>query len=67
MFAYIAGSPTVLIEYYGIAPQHYGWVFGSNALGLITASQLNARMLQRHSSDLLPVYWPLLNINVIRS
>ncbi|WP_148716015.1 multidrug effflux MFS transporter [Chitinolyticbacter meiyuanensis] len=50
MFGYIAGSPTVLIEQYGIAPQHYGWVFGLNALGLIAASQLNARQLK--SQDL---------------
>ncbi|GAB3258589.1 multidrug effflux MFS transporter [Chitinimonas naiadis] len=49
MFAYIAGSPLVLIQQYGIAPQHYGWVFGSNALGLIAASQLNVRLLARTS------------------
>ncbi|WP_374538982.1 multidrug effflux MFS transporter [Chitinimonas taiwanensis] len=49
MFAYIAGSPSVLIAQYGISPQHYGWVFGANALGLIAASQLNARQLARHA------------------
>ncbi|HEY9104452.1 multidrug effflux MFS transporter [Chitinimonas sp.] len=49
MFAYIAGSPLVLIQQYGIAPQHYGWVFGSNALGLIAASQINARLLGKHA------------------
>lgn len=48
MFAYIAGSPHVLMQVHGIAPQHYGWIFGSNALGLIAASQLNARLLRRH-------------------
>lgn len=47
MFAYIAGSPFVLIDLYGIAPQHYGWFFGANAFGLIAASQLNARLLKK--------------------
>lgn len=45
MFAYIAGSPFVLIEFYQIPPQHYGWFFGANAVGLIAASQINARLL----------------------
>ncbi|HUO44693.1 MAG TPA: Bcr/CflA family multidrug efflux MFS transporter [Burkholderiales bacterium] len=45
MFAYIAGSPFVLIDLYRIPPQHYGWIFGSNAFGLILASQLNGRFL----------------------
>jgi DHA1 family bicyclomycin/chloramphenicol resistance-like MFS transporter len=47
MFAYIAGSPFVLMTIYRIPPQHYGWAFGLNALGLIAASQLNARSLRR--------------------
>lgn len=46
MFAYIAGSPHVLMQVHGIAPQDYGWIFGSNAFGLIAASQLNARLLK---------------------
>ncbi len=45
MFAYIAESPFVLIELYGIPAQAYGWVFGANATGLIAASQLNGRLL----------------------
>ena len=48
MFAYIAGSPFVLIQIYGIPATDYGWVFGSNALGLISASQLNTRLLRRY-------------------
>jgi len=51
MFAYIAGSPFVIIELYGVAPQDYGWIFGANALGLIAASQLNRRLLLRYSGD----------------
>lgn len=47
MFAYIAGSPYVFIELYGVSPEHYGWLFGSNALGLVLASQVNGRLLHR--------------------
>ena len=47
MFAYIAGSPFVLIKLYGISPQHYGWFFGANAFGLIASSQVNARLLKK--------------------
>lgn len=47
MFAYIAGSPFVLIQLYGIPAQHFGWVFGLNALGFVLASQVNARLLKR--------------------
>ncbi|TBU90948.1 multidrug effflux MFS transporter [Phytopseudomonas dryadis] len=53
MFAYIAGSPFVFIELYGIAAEHYGWLFGSNAAGFILAAQLNAWLVSRHG----PGYW----------
>ena len=50
MFAYIAGSPFVFIELYGVRPDRYGLLFGTNALGLILASQLNHVLLRRYSS-----------------
>lgn len=49
MFAYIAGSPFVLIELYGIPAEHFGWVFGLNALGFVVTSQVNARLLKTRS------------------
>lgn len=51
MFAYISGSPFVVIELYGVAPQRYGWIFGTNALGLIAASQINRWLLRRYRAD----------------
>ncbi len=51
MFAYIAGSPFVLIELHGIDPSHYGFVFGANALGLIGMSQVNARLVRARPLD----------------
>ena len=48
MFCYITASPRVLIEVYGLSPQQYSLVFGSNALGLIACSQLNRWLLNRY-------------------
>jgi DHA1 family bicyclomycin/chloramphenicol resistance-like MFS transporter len=50
MFAYISGSPQVFIDIHGVPAQHYGWLFGLNAFGLIAASQVNRRLLRRHSA-----------------
>src|SRR5690606_11447579 len=50
MFAYISGSPFVFIELNGVAPEHFGWLFGANAVGLILASQINRRLLTRYEN-----------------
>lgn len=49
MFAYIAGSPFVLIQLNGVPTESFGWLFGANALGFVITSQINARLLKRHS------------------
>lgn len=46
MFAYIAGSPFVFIELYAVPAEHYGWLFGSNALGFVIMAQINARLVR---------------------
>lgn len=51
MFAYIAGSPFVVIELHGLSSTDYGWIFGANAVGLIGASQVNRLLLRRLDSD----------------
>lgn len=53
MFAYIAASPFIFIELYGVSPQHYGWLFGLNAAGFILSAQLNGWLLRLHG----PGYW----------
>ncbi|WP_095078264.1 multidrug effflux MFS transporter [Pseudomonas sp. Irchel s3h17] len=53
MFAYIAGSPFVFIKLYGVPPEHFGWLFGSNAAGFILVAQLNARLLSRRGPAFL--------------
>lgn len=52
MFAYITGSPHLLIKLYGLSPSQYSLVFGANAFGFIAASQINAWLLRRGFSML---------------
>lgn len=47
MFAYISGSSFVFIELNGIVPERFGLLFGTNAVGLIAAAQLNRWLLTR--------------------
>jgi DHA1 family bicyclomycin/chloramphenicol resistance-like MFS transporter len=47
MFAYIAGSPFVFMELFHIEAQHYGWIFGGNAVGLVISSQINRHLLKK--------------------
>lgn len=47
MFAYISGSPFVLQEIFQVSPQMYSVIFGVNAMGLITASQITGRLAGR--------------------
>ena len=55
LFAYLVCSPAVLMERHGLGPVAYGMAFGANALGLIIASQVIARLVRRRSpADLLP-------------
>ena len=49
LFAYIAGSPFVFIEYFGLTETQYGWAFGLNAFGFILGSQVNRFWLKVRS------------------
>ncbi len=46
MFAYITGSPFVFIKLFGVPAEYFGWIFGSNALGMIALSQVNAKLVR---------------------
>jgi DHA1 family bicyclomycin/chloramphenicol resistance-like MFS transporter len=46
MFAFITGSPFVFIKLFGIPAEHYGWIFGSNALGMVALSQINGKLVR---------------------
>ncbi len=47
LLAYISGSPFVFIELFHVSPSHFGLYFGVNAIGIMTASQINRWLAQR--------------------
>ncbi|WP_262282001.1 multidrug effflux MFS transporter [Micromonospora sp. MA102] len=49
LFAYVAGSSFVFQQRYGLDEQQFGLAFGAGAVGLITATQLNVRLLRRYT------------------
>lgn len=51
LYAYIAGSPHVFMELYGVSEKQYGWIFGIIAMGLVTASQINTLLLKKYTSQ----------------
>jgi DHA1 family bicyclomycin/chloramphenicol resistance-like MFS transporter len=53
MFCYIAGSPFVLEDIYGVSPQLFSAVFAANACGIVAASQVNHKLLERFSPRVL--------------
>ncbi len=46
-FTYLSNAPQILIGNFHIPPDHFGYYFGANAIGLIGASQVN-RVLLSH-------------------
>jgi DHA1 family bicyclomycin/chloramphenicol resistance-like MFS transporter len=51
MFAYIVGSPFIFMDYFHTSTGAFGYFFGINALGLVLAAQVNARLVRYFSSD----------------
>ena len=56
MFAYFAGSPFVFIQLYRVPPQHYGFLFAVNVVGLMVGAAVNSRLVLRYGSDRLLRY-----------
>ncbi|MFJ1229951.1 multidrug effflux MFS transporter [Yersinia proxima] len=52
-YAFITGSPFVYITYFGVDPQHYGWLFALNIVGLMAVSMINRRMVHRYPLESL--------------
>jgi len=52
-YAFITGSPFVYITYFGVAPQHYGWLFAVNVVGLMAVSMVNRRLVHRYPLEAL--------------
>lgn len=44
-YAFIAGSPHVYIDLFGVAPEHFGYLFGLNIIGIAIMSAFNRRLV----------------------
>lgn len=53
MFAFISGSPLVYIEIFGVAPEHYGLLFGLNIVLMMILTFANSRLVKHLGSDRL--------------
>ncbi len=51
LFAYIAASPLLFIDGFGLSPAHYAWLFGANGAAFVAAAQVNRRLLARRTPD----------------
>lgn len=51
--AHVAGTPFAYIDYYGVRPQLYGFLFGLNIAGMMSANMLNSRLVMRFGYDRL--------------
>ncbi|TWB82939.1 DHA1 family bicyclomycin/chloramphenicol resistance-like MFS transporter [Nitrospirillum amazonense] len=53
MFAYIAGTPFVYIDYFQVPARLYGLLFGLNIVGMIIVNMINSRLVLRLGTDRL--------------
>lgn len=59
-YAFITGSPFVYISYYHVDPQHYGWLFALNIVGVMAMSVVNRRLVQQYPLEQLLKYATML-------
>lgn len=51
LYTYIVGTPFVFIQLFHVPASRFGLFFGANAIGLISAAQLNVRLVRHHETD----------------
>lgn len=51
LFVYLAASPTIFMEIFGVSEQTYGWIFAFIAMGLIGMSQVNVILIKKFSNE----------------
>jgi len=47
MFAQLSGTPFVYIEFFGVAPENFGFLYAVNIIGIMAGSYLNSRLVTR--------------------
>jgi DHA1 family bicyclomycin/chloramphenicol resistance-like MFS transporter len=58
LFAYVAASPSVFMEFFHVGTKTYGWIFASLSVGFVGSSQLNSVLLKYYRSEQI-VVWAL--------
>lgn len=58
LFTYVAASPMVFMNLYGVSKTGYGWIFALLSVAFIGSSQLNRLILRWHSSNTI-ITWAL--------
>ncbi|QDA61461.1 multidrug effflux MFS transporter [Hymenobacter jejuensis] len=53
LFAYVADSPLVFMDIFGVDAKVYGWIFAFLSIGLIGSSQVNSVLLRKYQSQQL--------------
>ena len=51
LFAYLAASPFVFMDVYGVSSKVYGWIFALLSIGFIGSSQFNGMLTNRFKSE----------------
>lgn len=51
LFAYVADSPSVFMEYFHVSGKLYGWIFAGLSVGFVGSSQLNNLLIKYYRSE----------------
>jgi len=51
LFSYLAASPFVFMDVFGVSSKVYGWIFAILSIGFIGSSQLNGMLTRRYKSE----------------
>ncbi len=51
LFSYLAASPFVFMDVYGVSSKVYGWIFALLSVGFIGSSQVNSVLIRRFKSE----------------
>jgi len=60
MFAYLTVSSFVFIDFFGLTPQQYAWIFSFNIIGVMALVILNARLVNVVGTQKMLNYFALL-------
>lgn len=51
LFVYLAASPSIFMEFFGVSEKIYGWIFAIIATGIVGMSQINILLIKKFSNE----------------